>query len=64
MSANQEIEIACEVVARTASAWLISDGTRQVWIPESQIVDHEETSAGVITSIFIPEWLAMERELI
>ena len=62
-----DIEIACEVRARTAKALLIFDGKTEVWIPLSQISDYTEERdfVGVkITSIFITEWLAHEKGLI
>ncbi len=62
-----DIEIACEVRARTTKALLIFDGKTEVWIPLSQISDYTEERdfVGVkITSIFITEWLATEKGLI
>ena len=56
------VEIACEIKHETDSAYLISDGTREAWIPKSQIASEEE-DAGVLV-LNIPEWLAMEKELI
>ena len=64
MTTKNEVEIACEVRRETDSAYLINDGTREAWIPKSQVSDVEETSEGVVTSIFIPEWLAEREELI
>lgn len=63
MSKSSDIEIACEVVGETVRAYLINDGTKQVWIPKSQITDECEEH-GKITSIFISEWLAKEKGLI
>ena len=59
----KDIEIAVEVRAETAKALLIFDGKTEVWIPKSQIKDQCEEK-GVITSIFITEWLANEKGLI
>lgn len=59
----KDIEIAVEVRAETAKAMLIFDGKTEVWIPKSQIKDQCEEK-GVITSIFITEWLATEKGLI
>ncbi|MEI8327309.1 MAG: hypothetical protein WCH44_18470 [Betaproteobacteria bacterium] len=62
-----DIEIACEVRARTTKALLIFDGKTEVWIPLSQISDYTEERdfVGVkITGIFITEWLANEKGLI
>lgn len=58
-----DIEIAVEVRVRTPKAFLIYDGKKECWIPRSQISDYsgEEDSPE---TIFIPEWLAMKKELI
>lgn len=37
-----DIEIACEVRARTTKALLIFDGKVEVWVPWSQISDYTE----------------------
>lgn len=60
---NQEVEIACEIKRETEKAFLIFDGKEEVWLPKSQITDQCE-SGGQIVSVFIPEWLAMEKGLI
>lgn len=59
----KDIEIACEVRAETPKAIKIFDGKTECWIPRSQIKDECEEK-GVITSIFITEWLANEKGLI
>lgn len=59
----QDIEIACEVRRTTDKARLIFDGTKEVWIPESQISDECEDKGKTI-SIFIPEWLAIDKGLV
>lgn len=51
-------EIACEVIHQTKDAVLIFDGGKKAWIPRSHIDEIRESS------IVIPEWLAMEKELI
>ncbi len=48
----------------TSLALLVFDGTREVWVPKSQISDYGEDRQGNTTSIFIPEWLAEEKDLI
>lgn len=63
MSRSKDIEIACEVRAETAKAYLIYDGKVECWIPKSQVNDECEEK-GKITSIFISEWLATEKGLI
>lgn len=61
--AIKEVEIACTVKHQTDNAMLINDGDKDAWIPKSKISDYSETN-GVIESIFIPEWLAEDKELI
>lgn len=59
---SNDIEIACEIRAESAKAYLVYDGKTEVWIPKSQVSDDCEEN-GKITSIFIPEWLATEKGL-
>ena len=61
---RKEIEIACEVRGETERALRIYDGKQEVWIAKSQITDQGEDDDGRITSIFVPEWLALEKGLI
>ena len=64
---TKEIEIACEVRRETAMALLIFDGVRAVWIAKSQISDQCEENGlfgKKITSVFVPEWLAIEKGLV
>lgn len=60
------IEIACEVRILTDRAVLIHDGTREAWIPRSQIEDPDpaELEIGSTVTLLIPEWLANEKGLI
>lgn len=57
------VEISCEKKAETEAALLINDGTEEVWIPKSQIEEIEDEDKEVMT-IYIPEWLATENNLI
>lgn len=59
----RQVEIECEVLAETEKAILIFDGKREVWIAKSMISDGCE-EAGETKSIFIPEWLAIEKRLV
>lgn len=63
MAIVKQVEIECEVRVITEKALLIFDGKNEVWIAKSQISDECE-ELGRTTSIFIPEWLALERGLI
>lgn len=58
-----DIEIAVEIRGQTEKAYRIFDGKTECWIPKSQVRDYCEEK-GVITSIFITEWLAGEKGLI
>lgn len=54
------IDVAVQIHAETAKAWLVSDDgdkARAVWVPKSQA----ELADGVLT---LPEWLAKEKKLI
>ena len=64
MGAIAEVEIAVEILQETDMAYLVSDGAVDCWIPKSQVKDYGTSTDGVIDCIFIPEWLAMEKELI
>lgn len=66
-SPQETVEIACEVRRETEKAWLVFDGTREVWIARSQISDYVEQPGlfgKQVSSIFIPLWLATEKGLI
>lgn len=64
MSENDEIEIACEVKKTTGAAWLIFDGKRTEWVPLSMIRRWDNDKKGVVTAIYIPEWLANDKGFI
>ncbi len=58
--------IACEVKRKTASAVLIHDGTRDAWIPNSQIEDPDpaDLDVGQHVDLLLPEWIAREKGLV
>lgn len=61
------VDISCFLRAETGRAWLIGDGTREVWIPKSQgeLYADDRPSRGLMChTLTIPEWLAKEKELI
>jgi hypothetical protein len=45
--------------SRSGLAWLFHNGTTKVWLPKSQCEWDEETK-----KMTMPEWLAIEKELI
>ena len=60
------VEIEVEILAITDLAILIDDGNRQPWIAKSLLRkdEIENCEAGNSLTLTIPEWLAMEEELI
>lgn len=59
----ENVEIAVEVKKETEKALLIFDGKIETWIPKSLINEcHKEKD--IITSVVIPEWFALDKELI
>ena len=61
---NKLIEVAVTILHETVMAFLVDDGINQVWLPKSQIKDHEDISIGETLEIEIPEWLAIDKEII
>lgn len=63
------VEIAVVVKRTTIKAILVNHGVpEEVWVPKSQIEDwtdgpDDEPGYGT-TSIFIPEWLAIEKGMV
>lgn len=65
MSSQDPIEISCEFRHQTEDAVLIYDGTQEVWLPKSMLIeDIGEPATGENIEIIIPEWLAEKKELI
>lgn len=53
------------VERETAKAILCNVEGKAVWIPKSQITDDSEVyKSGTDGKLVIPEWLAMEKELV
>lgn len=57
------VEIDVDQISGTRDAIFISNGSQEAWIPKSQITDLERDN-GKLISIIIPEWLAIEKELV
>jgi hypothetical protein len=55
------IDMELEVRHVTERGVLVSDGEKEVWLPLSQVEINKETETTVVT---MPEWLAIEKELI
>lgn len=64
MAELAEIEI--EIIALTERAFLVTDGDNKAWIPISLIEGGSDNFEGVGDSgiIIIPEWLAIEKNLV
>ncbi len=63
MSARH-VEIACELRHETEKAFLIHDGTKEIWLPKSMVefeLDKPGATSGTAT---MPEWFAQEKGLI
>lgn len=63
MGKTEIIEIFGEIRRETNKAILFFDGTKEEWIPKSQI-EYETPNKNKETTIEIPEWLAMDKGLI
>jgi len=57
MSSHKLVDIEVELRHETDAAYLVNDGGESVWVPKSQC----ELDGSTLT---LPEWLAMEKELI
>ena len=59
------VEFCGEIKHETDMAYLVNDGTNDVWIPKSQVEEMERVKPDADDYIFIiPEWLAIEKEII
>ena len=66
-SSSKEVEIECEVVAKTEKAWKVVTPTNLegAWVPVSQISDYcEEGNPARVTSIFVTQWMAEQKGLV
>ena len=61
MSDPKLIDLAVEIRHETVRAWLINDGSREVWLPKSQCEVTEPIGPSIVT---LPEWLAKDKGLI
>jgi len=65
MSKSDLIDIVVQLKAETDKAWLVNDGTKDVWVPKSQCKLYKDAPLGRNEKILtLPEWLAHEKELI
>ena len=63
---SRKIEIFGEIKRETELAIRFFDGTKTVWLPKSQIEYDEPNpvSRHGMTTVEMPEWLAIEKELV
>ena len=48
---------------RTAKAVLVSDGTKDCWLPLSQVhVVVRDSLVGPLTDVYVPRWIAQKSE--
>lgn len=60
---NDTVDITVEIKHETEKAWLVSDGSSEVWIAKSQ-GEMERSANKKIYTLTIPEWLASDKGLI
>jgi hypothetical protein len=58
------ITLELKVIDLREKAARVSDGDREVWLPTSQIKIGESRPGSSITTIEIPEWLAIDKGLV
>lgn len=65
------VDIYCKLVRETSAAYLINDGTEEVWVPKSQCEWEPEGNSPQFTALernhgtmSMPEWLAKDKGLI
>lgn len=63
---NREVELEVQVRAQTSVAMLVRTEMGEAWVPKSQISDWSgsEELDMTTTSIFVPEWMAVEKGLV
>ncbi len=62
--ASEPIEIWVELIMITNAAILINDGQTEAWLPKSQIEYDDDAEPGDTIDIEMPEWLAVEKDLV
>jgi hypothetical protein len=55
------VDVAVELKHETKAAYLVTDGDRDIWLPKSQVELCDHDGATIVT---MPEWLALEKNLI
>lgn len=52
------VDVAATIRATTDKAWKLFDGSREAWVPKSQVEDNGDGTFAM------PEWLAKDKGLI
>ncbi len=60
---KEEVELELELVHQTDSAYLLSDGDVEEWIPKSLVSSMEDGDEENMVIVTMPEWLATEKGL-
>jgi RNase P/RNase MRP subunit p29 len=57
------VDVACSLLQETEKAWRLDTGDKTVWLPKSQCELDVDPASGHGT-VTLPEWLALEKEII
>ena len=58
MPKSELVEVSAEIRGETPKAWRLFDGSKNEWVPKSQVEDNRD---GTFT---MPEWMAKEKGFI
>ena len=62
---KKPVECCLFIKHETNAAFLVTDTTKEpVWLPKSQVYLEQDAGVGDTVVFTIPEWLAIEKELI
>jgi len=63
MSNGNNVDVLVTIERETDAAILVNDGDRTAWLPKSKVAIDEVEADGTVV-IHVPEWLALNEELI
>jgi hypothetical protein len=63
---GEPVEFCGEIKWETEKAFMVYDGTNEVWIPKSKVISKRRVSSGDGADFIfeIPEWLARDKGII
>ena len=61
---KEPVELSVTIIKETDSAIFVNDGDIKAWIPKSQLLEELLELGEGVFEIVIPEWLAIDKELI